>query len=137
MLASTWWWVLGGALVVAELLSGTFYLLMLGLGAAAGALSAHAGLSPALQLAVAASVGGGSALAMHLRRRRQNSPPNPADLDLGQTVQVPHWDTDGTARVQYRGATWSARLQAPLSSPHPGAHRIVAIEGTQLLLEKV
>jgi membrane protein implicated in regulation of membrane protease activity len=137
MLASTWWWVLGGALVVAELLSGTFYLLMLGLGAAAGALSAHAGLSPTLQLAVAATVGGGSALAVHLRRRRQGHAPNPAELDLGQTVQVPHWERDGCARVQYRGATWSARLHAPLDTAQPGPHRIVAIEGTQLLLEKV
>ena len=35
--APTLWWVLAGVLVVAELLSGTFYLLMIALGAAAGA----------------------------------------------------------------------------------------------------
>ncbi|TBO28765.1 NfeD family protein [Aquabacterium lacunae] len=137
MQASTWWWILAGALVASELLSGSFYLLMLGLGAAAGAVGAHMGLPPALQLAVAAVIGTGSALAVHLRRKRQASGHNPADLDLGQTVQVPHWGPDGVARVQYRGAAWSARLQAPLDTPTPGPHRIVAIEGTQLLLEKV
>ena len=136
MQASTWWWILAGALVASELLSGTFYLLMLGLGAAAGALGAHMGLSPTLQVAVAAVIGVGCALAVHMRRR-QTLAHNPAELDLGQTVQVPHWDTDGSARVQYRGALWSARLQAPLDTPAPGLHRIVAIEGTQLLLEKV
>ena len=137
MQASTWWWILAGALVASELLSGSFYLLMLGLGAGAGALGAHLGLSPTLQVVVAAVIGVGCALGVHLRRRSQAGAVNPADLDLGQTVQVPHWDTDGSTRVQYRGATWSARLHAPLTSPQPGAHRIVAIEGAQLLLEKV
>jgi membrane protein implicated in regulation of membrane protease activity len=137
MQASTWWWILAGALVASELLSGSFYLLMLGLGAAAGALGAHAGLAPALQLALAAVIGAGSAMAVHLRRRRQAGVHNPADLDLGQTVQVPAWGADGVARVQYRGANWAARLHTPLDMPAPGLHRIVAIEGTKLLLEKV
>ena len=35
---STAWWLLVGLLVIAELLTGTFYLLMLALGAIAGAL---------------------------------------------------------------------------------------------------
>ena len=137
MQASTWWWILAGALVVSELLSGSFYLLMLGLGAVAGALAAHAGLPPAMQLAVAAVIGAGSALGLHLRRRRAAKAHNPADLDLGQNVQVPHWDADGQTRVHYRGTTWSARLHAPLDTASPGLHRIVAIEGAQLLLEKV
>ena len=41
--ASTGWWLAAGVLVVAELATGTFYLLMLALGLAAGALAAHAG----------------------------------------------------------------------------------------------
>jgi hypothetical protein len=44
--ASTLWWLATGALVVLELTSGTFYLLMLALGAAAGALAAHLGCPP-------------------------------------------------------------------------------------------
>ena len=33
---ATWWWIAAGVLVAAELASGTFYLLMLALGAGAG-----------------------------------------------------------------------------------------------------
>ena len=41
---STLWWLMAGAAVVAELLTGTFYLLMLAIGLAAGALAAHLGV---------------------------------------------------------------------------------------------
>ena len=37
---ATIWWILTGSLVIAELLTGTFYLLMLAIGAAAGAMAA-------------------------------------------------------------------------------------------------
>ena len=39
---STWWWIVAGVLVAAELATGTFYLLMVAIGCAAGALAAHA-----------------------------------------------------------------------------------------------
>ena len=40
MEASTIWWLAAGAVVVAELLTGTFYLLMVAVGLAAAALAA-------------------------------------------------------------------------------------------------
>ena len=42
--ASTLWWLATGVVVIVELLSGTFYLLMLAIGLAAGAVAAHLGL---------------------------------------------------------------------------------------------
>jgi membrane protein implicated in regulation of membrane protease activity len=56
--ASTWWWILAGMAVIAELLTGTFYLLMLALGLSAGALAAHAGAGVAGQLVAAAPAAG-------------------------------------------------------------------------------
>ena len=41
MAESTLWWLLAGGIVAAELLTGTFYLLMLALGVAAAAIAAH------------------------------------------------------------------------------------------------
>ena len=41
---STIWWLLAGGMVVAELITGTFYLLMVALGLAAAAPVAHANL---------------------------------------------------------------------------------------------
>lgn len=55
--ASTLWWLMAGVAVVAELLTGTFYLLMLAVGLAAGALAAHAGLGNTAQILVSALVG--------------------------------------------------------------------------------
>ncbi|MFT3856230.1 MAG: NfeD family protein [Aquabacterium sp.] len=147
---STLWWVIAGVLVAVELATGTFYLLMLALGAAAGAMAAHAGFGESLQLAAAGVVGGCCAGAWYLRRRRliSREAANPLgaqmdpdlSLDLGQTVQVTAWQDDGTAQVQYRGAPWQARLHqpppAPAPLPQPGIYRICAMRGNQLLLEK-
>jgi membrane protein implicated in regulation of membrane protease activity len=134
--ASTWWWVLAGLMVLAELLSGTFYLLMMALGAGAAALAAHAGAGMTAQVVAAALVGGGATAAWHLRRARQPRSA-PADrnadvnLDIGQTVDVAGWDAEGRARVQYRGASWSVRHVAD-GTPAPGEHVIVAVHGSEL-----
>jgi len=130
---STLWWVLAGLLVAAELLTGTFYLLMLALGAAAGALAAHAGLATTAQLAAAAVIGGGATAAWHFSRARApRTAPSESNrdvnLDIGQTVDVDAWGADGQARVQYRGATWAVRY-AGAGQPAPGKHVIVALRG--------
>ena len=58
---STLWWLAAGVAVAAELLSGTFYLLMLALGMAAAGLAANLGAPAQAQMLVAAGVGGGDA----------------------------------------------------------------------------
>jgi membrane protein implicated in regulation of membrane protease activity len=137
--ASTGWWVLAGLMVAAELASGTFYLLMLALGAAAAALAAHAGLGFTPQLLVAAVVGGGAVAAWHVKRTRQPSPPAEANrdinLDVGEHLNVAAWGPGGTARVRYRGTDWDARW-AGSGAPQPGAHVIRAVEGSQLVLDR-
>jgi membrane protein implicated in regulation of membrane protease activity len=134
--ASTWWWVVAGVLVAAELATGTFYLLMLALGCAAGALAAHAGMASTPQLVVAAVVGAGSTAVWHFKRMRQPAQgPTESNrdviLDIGSPVQVPEWANDGSARVTYRGAAWSVRFAGP-GQPHPGEHVIVALNGNEL-----
>lgn len=138
--ASTWWWILAGLAVAAELLSGTFYLLMFALGLAAGALAAHAGLGLAGQLASAAIVGGGAVALWRWRRGKAAALPRPAgpdlnQLDVGERVMVEQWQPDRTARVLYRGATWTARY-AGTDTPQPGTHVIRAVEGTRLLIDR-
>ncbi|MDB5990911.1 MAG: NfeD family protein [Herbaspirillum sp.] len=56
------WMLLTGVLVGAEMFTGTFYLLMLALGMAAGGFAAYAGLMLEWQLIIAA----GSALPLRL-----------------------------------------------------------------------
>jgi membrane protein implicated in regulation of membrane protease activity len=136
----TIWWLVAGALVALELTTGTFYLLMLALGAAAGAVVAHAGASFTVQVVVAAAVGGLAVVVWNAYRQRQTEPPAAREtvqhLDVGETVQVDAWDAQGLAQVKHRGANWTAVNTAP-SKPSPGLHRIQAIQGNRLVLEKI
>ena len=134
--ASTWWWLTVGALVAIELATGTFYLLMLALGAAAGALAAHVGLGTEAQITPASVVGGGAIVLWHLKRRlrpvREVADRNrDVNIDIGQHLHVPAWGADGTARVPYRGASWAVRYAGD-DTPKSGEHVIVALDGNEL-----
>ena len=138
--AATWWWVVAGVLVAAELASGTFYLLMLALGMAAGAVGAHVGLASHAQLVLAALVGGGAIVAWRAKRRSGPAPEPAAsnrdvNLDIGSPVHVVHWNADGTARVQYRGAEWNVRYQGG-GTPTAGDYTIRALDGSCLLVDR-
>jgi len=137
----TLWWIAAGVAVAAELATGTFYLLMIALGLLAGAIAAHLGLGQSMQVFVAAIIGGGATAVWHWRRSKQpKAAPagtnHDVNLDVGERVVVRAWVEDGTARVQYRGSAWTARL-APGARPTSGEHRIVAVEGNWLVLEPV
>ena len=140
MAQPTIWWLLAGAAVAVELLTGTFYLLMIAIGFAAAALAAHLGVGPQLQILAAALVGGGAVVAWHLKRDRSRSElPAQANanvnMDIGETVQVGAWNPDGTAHVQYRGSNWTV-VHRPGVSPSAGAHRVAEVIGNRLLVDK-
>lgn len=140
MAESTVWWLITGGAVAVELLTGTFYLLMLSIGFASAAVCAHLGAGLTVQLVSAAAVGGGAVVAWHLRKAASHAePPAQANanvnLDIGETVQVGHWNADGTADVHYRGAHWTA-VHRPGINPSAGAHRVAELVGNRLLLDK-
>ncbi len=135
---ATLWWVAAGVAVAAELATGTFYLLMIALGLAAGAVATHLGFGVSAQVIAAALIGGGATAYWHWRRYHQpQSPParenRDVNLDIGERVNVSAWAADRTARVQYRGSTWTARL-APGAVAAPGEHLVSAVEGNWLVL---
>ena len=143
MASSTIWWLIAGAAVVAELLSGTgtVYLLLMSAGFAAAALSAHAGAALGTQLIVAAVVSLGAVIAWHaIRRKRPPEPPTGANrdvnLDIGERVHVDAWNPDGTATGRYRGAQWTVvpREGTALST---GEHKVAGVIGSRLIVEKV
>jgi membrane protein implicated in regulation of membrane protease activity len=134
----TFWWVLAGLAVIAELTTGTFYLLMLAFGMVAAAVAAHLGLSPSLQIVTAALVGGGATALWHWRRiQHPRSAPaaenRDVNLDIGERVTVAAWGADRTARVSYRGSMWTARLE-PNAPAKSGEHVVKAVEGNWLVL---
>jgi membrane protein implicated in regulation of membrane protease activity len=133
------WWLAAGVMIAAELATGTVYLLMLALGLVAGAIAGHLGLSATHQIVGAATVAAAATALWHWRRARHSmsAPANQNHdvlLDIGATVQVDRWSDDGTARLHYRGSTWSARLKDG-GAAHPGPHRISAVDGVWLILE--
>lgn len=136
---ATIWWLVTGALVALELLTGTFYLLMLSIGSVAAALTALAGFGLHWQLAAAASIGGLACVLLGQWRKRQVVSPaenHDQHLDIGARVQVDAWDELGKAQVKHRGALWSAVL-AKDQTPVSGVYRIQAIAGNSLVLEKI
>ncbi len=138
--ASTWWWLIAGALVAIELATGTFYLLMLAIGCVAGAMAAHLGLGITGQLFAAALLGGGAVALWHMRRSEVPKPAADAhnpDLhqDIGAEVVVERWADDGTARVTYRGAGWDVRYAGD-DAPMPGHHVVRAMDGSRLLVDR-
>ncbi len=136
--AATLWWTAAGVAVAIELVTGTFYLLMMAIGLAAAAVATHLGLAGSGQVIAAAVVGGGATALWHWKRASQpRSAPvrenRDANLDIGERVFVADWAADRTARVQYRGSGWTARLQ-PDAAAHGGEHVVTAVEGNWLVL---
>ncbi|WP_422846342.1 NfeD family protein [Acidovorax sp. M2(2025)] len=138
---STVWWLAAGALVVAELTTGTFYLLMVAVGLVAGAIAAHLGLSAPLQIVAAAVVGAGLVVGLHQMKRQRPGDPSPradrsVNLDVGETVLIEAWNADGTSSVKYRGTTWTA-IHRPGITPSVGMHRVAELVGNRLLVDPV
>lgn len=141
MAESTIWWLLAGTAVAVELVTGTFYLLMLAIGLAAGALAAHAGAPVAAQLVAAAVFGGGAVAGWHLKRGRRPDEPiasanRDVNLDIGEVVQIDAWGRDGTASIKYRGANWTA-VPVAGAIPVTGPHRVCEVVGNRLVVEQI
>ena len=142
MADSTIWWLLAGAAVALELVTGTFYLLMLAVGMVAGALAAHLGLSVMAQIVVAAVIGGGAVVAWHWKRRKNPKPAGAnanrdVQMDIGETVHVVQWNDDATASVKYRGAQWTVVLAGHHAAPEPGFFKVKELDGNRLVVSKL
>lgn len=135
------WFVLAGLAIGVELFTGTFYLLMLAIGLAAGGGVALLGGSLEWQLLVAAVFG---FVAVGLLRRsrfgkmtknKAASDPN-VILDIGQSLHVDQWsEREGapTSRVRYRGAEWDIEL-APGNVAQAGQFVIREVRGSCLIV---
>jgi len=132
------WLAMAGIVVILEMFSGTFYLLMIAFGLAAGALAALAGLTPSAQLIAAAVVGIVATYALRRsrwgRRRATDAVRDPnINLDIGQSVRVERWDAGGSARAMYRGAPWDIEL-VPGEDAQPGSFIIREVRGSRLIV---
>jgi membrane protein implicated in regulation of membrane protease activity len=131
------WLATAGVLVILELFTGTFYLLMIAIGLAVGGLVALAGAGWPAQAIAAGVVGVLATGLLHRSRfgrpaRHDATRDRNVNLDIGQRVTVPAWD-NGRARVMYRGALWDVELGQGATA-HPGDFRIVEVQGSRLVV---
>lgn len=130
------WLVLAAILLIAEMTTGTFYLLMVSLGAAIGALMAYLGYGLETQIGAAAVFAvAGSLLLRNRSVKRSNTDKQHDVLDIGNKLEIPSWNAGGRANVQYRGATWAA--ESTDSTPVTGLHQIVDVQGNVLKVKSV
>jgi len=131
------WAVIGLVLVITELLTGTFYLLMLGIAAFGAALAVWLGLEFGGQALVFLLVAGIGCYGVHVYRAK-NQKQQMAPIDAGMPASFENWVDAGSrlARVRYRGASWDARVEGA-DAVEPGAMLVVlAADGNTLKVAK-
>ncbi len=132
------WAVVGLVLVIVELLTGTFYLLMLGIAAFGAALAAWLGFPFSVQAVVAAIVSAGGCYGVHLYRAKNKARQMPP-IDAGMPASFETWVDPKArlARVRYRGASWDARVEGFEGGIEPGATvYVLAADGNTLRVAK-
>jgi membrane protein implicated in regulation of membrane protease activity len=134
------WWVLAIGLVVAELFTGTFFLLILAIGAVLGGIAAWFAFPIWVQLLVAA-VGCAIGWALLHSRRKNRDASLPAQsnpnvvLDVGGTVDIDQWSQGRQTQVRYRGAMWTAELADTVQGAgQAGAYTIKQVRGSTLVV---
>lgn len=131
------WAILGLVLVIAELLSGTFYLLMFGAAAFGAAGAAYLGQPFSVQAIVASVVAALGCYGVHVHRERNRAGQMPS-IDAGMPASFEAWIDVAArlARVRYRGATWEARVEGA-EALEPGATvYVLAADGNTLKVAK-
>ena len=134
---ATLWALTGLVLVIAELVTGTFYLLMLGLAAFGAALAAWLGFEFSVQTVVAIVVSSLGCWGVHVYKAK-NRAQQMAPIDAGMPASFESWLDPGgrLARVRYRGASWDARVEGG-EALEPGATvYVLATDGNTLRVAK-
>lgn len=127
------WAILGLALVIVELLTGTFYLLMLGVAAFGAALAAWLGQGIGVQAIVAAVISGFGCYGVHVYRAK-NAKDQMPQVDAGQPASFENWVDQGArrARVRYRGASWDALVEGEMAVDSGTPLYVVSTHGNTL-----
>ena len=136
----TYWFAAAVLVFVAEMFTGTVYLLVLSASCAGAGLASWlfgAGtVAGILTAAVLSAVG--TAWVYQLRRSRPHRTHRADDFDIGGTVQLERPLSGGRWRVFYRGTTWEARTAVPNAEFQMGDNaRICGKDGIMLLIEPV
>jgi membrane protein implicated in regulation of membrane protease activity len=135
--ASLAWLVAGIVLIVAELATGTFYLLVLGVAALVAAGVAYAGGGFLVEVIVAGAIAIGGVFWIRSRKLASATPAMPS-LDVGHPVTLDSWvnRADRLARVKYRDALWDAVVDGEFRGEAGEVFYIRSVSGNTLHIAK-
>jgi membrane protein implicated in regulation of membrane protease activity len=128
-----YWFLLALVLAGLEMVTGTFYLLVVAIAMAVGGIAALLGVAMAWQLLLGAITGITGTILLRRWKSGQSRETADDNLDIGQAVKVLRWNDDGTSRVSYRGAEWDAVPESG-ATPREGTLYIAAVRGASLVL---
>lgn len=134
------WYFAATAAIVVELMTGTFYLLILALALGLGGACIQTGQGGTVAMLVSAGVAvlGWGLLWLTKKTASDTAEPDSNALDIGQTVELlkptKEQGSPWAYRVRYRGTEWDALLQEPHRSDATHAV-IVGQDGNTLLLK--
>ncbi len=131
------WLIAGFILIIAELVPGTFYLVVLGIAALVASGVGYASGAFVWQ-AVAAAVVAVAGLVWAHRYRQTISPKRMQGLDFGQPAAFESWvnKSAGHARVKYRDALWDAQVAGDASGEPGEILYINSVDGSTLKVSK-
>ncbi|HMH19109.1 MAG TPA: NfeD family protein [Burkholderiales bacterium] len=131
------WLIAGFILVIVELVTGTFYLLVLGIAAFAGAGLAYVGGALAWQTVAAGLVAVAGVVWVHQYKKKM-VPKRMQGLDVGQPAAFDAWVNKdaGQARVKYRDALWDAQVAGDASGAPGEILYVTSVDGSTLKVSK-
>jgi membrane protein implicated in regulation of membrane protease activity len=131
------WLIAGFILIIAELLTGTFYLLVLGLAALVAAGVGYASGAFVWQAVAAAIVAVAGVVWVH-RNRQTMSPKRMQALDFGQPATFESWINKSArhARVRYRDTLWDAQVVDEASGEPGEILYISSVDGSTLKVSR-
>ena len=128
------WLVFGVLFMLAEISSGAFYLLAIGLAFVYPAIGDLVGATTDTQLAaLGAGVVAHVLIVMIWRRQRPAQTPGNTSSTVGESVEVIEWVDECSARVKHRGQVWEAdKVRAEMPNASHGI--IKSVQGSRLII---
>lgn len=126
-----YWFLIALVMLALEMMTGTFYILVIGIALAIGGLVALCGLNLTAQISISAIVGIIGTVILHSKKGLAfDTLQNP---NVGEQVKVLVWREGGKARVSYRGSEWDAEIASP-DVPQDQTLYIQEMRGSTLVL---
>ncbi len=131
------WLIAGFILIIVELVTGTFYLLVLGIAALVGAGVGYASGGFVWQAIGAAIVAVAGVIWVNQYKKKM-APKRMRGLDVGQPAAFDSWvnRSAGHARVKYRDALWDAQVAGDASGEPGEILYITSVDGSTLKVSK-